>query len=260
MSTTTFTASRSVTKFDISLKKSFKSIVSNTDLSFQMNFRSVQIPLVLKNEENDVWFTLAVDLLPLLRSCTQNAFKCLRGIQICANLIVRSIFTSGSVFRPEVFAFDSDDPADLCFKTFPKEMVLSMTQDVRTFAIKWIPEMPSIPHPETTPRLRTRSSRCHHNPHASESNTEPARIKKASNTEFCPFETKNDEPSFLDLCFVNAFNGKYTDMLLWVPQTDEIVFAASSILIAMNGMMIFVTDRQGSLRHQTTKMFHRTHK
>lgn len=68
----------------------------------QRNVRSVQVPLEVGDESYGVWCTLAVDLPALLKSCSQIAFKCLRGFQICANLTVRSIFTSNILSTSEV--------------------------------------------------------------------------------------------------------------------------------------------------------------
>lgn len=58
--------------------------------------------------------------------------------------------------------------------------------------------------------------------------------------ESAKVEDEHDSgPPLLDLCFASAFSGEYTNMLLWVPNSNEIVFAASSLLISMNGALLF---------------------
>ena len=64
--------------------------------------RGLQVPLILEDSAHEAWITLAVDLRSILGSCTQVPFKCLRGFQICANLIVRGLYTSDIQMRPEV--------------------------------------------------------------------------------------------------------------------------------------------------------------
>eukprot|EP00210_Caulerpa_lentillifera_P006723 g6425.t1 len=205
------------------------------DKAKKRNIRSLQIPLMFEEDECNVWQTIAVDLVTLLRQEKECEYKCLRGIKLCANLTVRGVFTS-------CISYTKND--------LPRDMVLSMAQNPSNFNICWIPQKPELPAPKSNPetpsiRKEIRRPRIH----LAQKITADSKSRKAVLPIEKPSETRiaelvadrspSEEDSrtvtpLLSLCFTNGFTGEYTSMMLWVPNSDEIIFAVGSILIAMN--------------------------
>ena len=134
----------------------------------------------------------------------------------------------------------------LSLQSLPKDMVFSMAHDPSLFRMIWVP---SEPTPETeegglprqsvrgsSPGLRRADRGRVHNAHPSPTEAKrrcprPIESPRVSGKASPAAASQVARP---DLCFVNGFTGEYTNMLLRVPNSDEILFAAGSLVVAMN--------------------------
>lgn len=103
------------------------------------------LPLLLQRKATSVqlslpdppakWATLAVDLHQALATHSPTAqFECLRGVQLCAKLCVRGVFTSDIKFGAG---------------SLPSEMVLSHLLAPGDTAWVWLPSEPQdLPEPQ----------------------------------------------------------------------------------------------------------------
>ncbi len=65
----------------------------------QCTQRNVQVPY---NSSNDRWSVLALDLAALLAPVTSAAFEETKGVQVCANMVVRGAFTADYSYTHQV--------------------------------------------------------------------------------------------------------------------------------------------------------------
>ena len=134
---------------------------------------------------------------------------------------------------------------DRLSQTFPKEMLLSMVHSPQRFKLMWIPETPCDDieaHVSVKEQMRAPCASPEHLATAEPQLNAPCESEKIPTTEEVPeiipvVDGPVTQP-LLDLCFVNCFSGAYVNVLLWIPNSDEVIFAASSLLISINGAVL----------------------
>jgi len=218
----------------------------------QRNTRGLQIPLSFSEDECDAWRTIALDLTSLLRQEKECDYKCMRGLKICANLTIRGVFTSDIAYSTKVerplqilslmvhlrigstkgYGIVNDarsstvsHPLDPAGTRGPK---VRIDYD-RVFSLV---EVRSPPDSEVIRRPRIPIK---HKPKTTKAISQEEHSVNAHSTELETLsEDRRNETPLLTHCFTNGFTGEYTNLMLWVPNSEEVVFAAGNVIVFMN--------------------------
>ncbi|KAK9823925.1 hypothetical protein WJX72_006401 [[Myrmecia] bisecta] len=197
------------------------------------NKSGIQLPYP---EPTDKWTVLALDLPEVLAAATSSPYQEVKAIQMCATMSARNFFTSDCVYKLE---------------TLPREMAFSHAKPLDSFHFEWLckepqdvtprPEIAAMPNESkspakspTKPLVHVVASTLFAEPPSALPNPQD-RLDSA-----LPAAAAVPEPNILqpdpalELERINGYTGEYTRLMLWAPNSPEVVFAAASTIVVMN--------------------------
>ncbi|GMH37358.1 hypothetical protein BSKO_05231 [Bryopsis sp. KO-2023] len=233
--------------------------LSKSATTTKKNARSIHFAL----KGSHKWSVWAIDMAVALRERTPSPFECLKGVQMCAGMMVRGLYTSDVKFSLE---------------TLPRDMSMSQALEPGLFDLLWFPKepedvgelfgrrpkntnnskntkMPSIkkklgeqppkknraapkdvnPSP-VVPKNVESPTKQGASPLRELQNVFPDTPNSLTNShrQHSEVDEKTVEPQ-MSVFRVCGFTGEYTNMMVWIPGSDNIAFAASSVVVIITG-------------------------
>ena len=193
---------------------------------------ALHIPLV---DPSPKWYIMCIDLAAALAEVTASPFEMLRGMQLCATMLVRNAFTSDIKYSAT---------------TLPREMMLVHTKDAQQyFDMVWLPSEP-VDAEEAVERRPALQATQPHVPGLGLARglkvVRPpsafgAAGDEAGKTSFhLPSggagdgEAAGKDAAWLELERVNGFSGENIGVMKWGPAGKEMVFASGAAVVAMD--------------------------
>ncbi|DBA73164.1 TPA: hypothetical protein ACH3X2_010098 [Trebouxia sp. C0005] len=184
--------------------------------------RSVQIPY---SSTDGKWTVLALDLASLLAPVTSAAFEETKTIQFCANMVVRGAFTADNSYTRQ---------------NLPKDMVLSHALAPADLNWVWMPQEPVVqlaPLRELSSNIKPALSSQKSSIKLSKpslNNPSTSRKKALEDAaEQVSAQHEQSEP-WLQLQHINGYTGEFTRVMTWLPNSQELVFAAGNVIVIMH--------------------------
>ncbi|KAK9836721.1 hypothetical protein WJX74_006638 [Apatococcus lobatus] len=176
------------------------------------------------------WLLLALDLVSLLAAAGRPGFQEVRGLQLCATLSVRTVFTSDLAYSREAL---------------PRAMKIPGEKG-EAIALDWLPRPPlALIHARLgrTSTLETLpgSKFDHARPWLASSGPSKRKGKPPPSSRWPDATADTDPPrnpdpapdAFLELERIHGFTGEYPQALLWPAGSEEVIFASSTTIIVM---------------------------
>ncbi|KAK9866441.1 hypothetical protein WJX84_003773 [Apatococcus fuscideae] len=178
------------------------------------------------------WMLLGLDLPSLLAAAGRTGFQEVRGLQLCATLSVRTVFTSDLAYSKEAL---------------PKAMQIPGEKG-QAIQLLWLPRPPLAllqpQNPQSAPEVPAAGSKADHaRPWLASAGGKTRRGKAPPSSRWPEAAQSGDEPpskpdpppeAFLELERIHGFTGECPQVLLWPCASPDIIFACGTTIIAMN--------------------------
>lgn len=210
----------------ITISNAFKNI------ALKRNSRGIQIPLSLLLDKNDKWCIICVDFKRLLEKKTRSPYHYVSCIQFNANLSVRGVFTSDTLYYPNAY---------------PKEMHLSNVIDLRSILYYSFPSIQNYDHHQITQPspmdiknkktiiIPKKNKLIKKTTTAADKLIKKDVIIKENVIRNTMINDVNAH-DVIKLMNVNGYGNlsESANLLKWIPMSKEIVFTCESLIIAMS--------------------------
>lgn len=183
--------------------------------------RNIQIA---HSSNSDMWTVLALDLAVLLAPVTSALVEETKAIQFCANMLVRGAFTADDSYTQQ---------------TLPKDMVLSHALPSTDINWVWFPDAP-LPVPTPFREVSSNIKPALLSQRSGVKAAKPLPVADSARRKEGAAESLEQAGSglekaqaWLKLEHINGYIGEFTRSMTWLPNSQELVFAAGSVIVVM---------------------------